>query len=547
VITHVSEQYATVTAFVNPADLPAITALESIENVQEELTPITGGHVSTPPTVHANAPTACPGGDEISEGDVQLNAILARSTYTLTGSGVDVGILSDSYNRDSSIKTAAQDISSGDLPGASNPCGFTTAITVLAEGSPGDSDEGRGMLQIIHDLAPGSRLGFATAFSGLFEFADNIRALRTWGAEIIADDVFYFVEPVYQEGPVSVAISDVVSSGVMYFTSAGNSNEILSSNNVASNEAPAYRPASRPSYLPSFETSCHDFNPSGAVTDNTYSLTLNSPGAAGILLQWAQPWYGVTTDLDILVTNISNSPVAGSLDTNTGPSGSQVPFEYAEWTNLTGSTQTYFVHICRYTSGGADMGTPRTKMVMLTAIGLTAVEYPTSSGGDVVGPTIIGHSASLHSLSVAAAPYNDNNNPETYSSHGPATHYFGPVLGTTPAAPITPQSIQQPDFTATDGGCTTFFGSFSSGCYRFYGTSAAAPHAAAVAALMKQKANQVGLPLHQSSVKGFLQSTARSMSGGNVNSVGAGLIDALAATNIVAGFSDKVYLPIVIK
>jgi len=119
------------------------------------------------------------------------------------------------------------------------------------------------------------------------------------------------------------------------------------------------------------------------------------------------------------------------------------------------------------------------------------------------------------------------------------------VVNTTPAAPIPTEIIQQPDFTATDGGCTTFFGQYSD-CWRFLGTSAAAPHAAAVTALLKQKANALGKPLSRSTAKFVLQSTARSMSGGNLNSVGAGLLDANAAVAKLISLK-WLFLPLVQK
>jgi len=181
--------------------------------------------------------------------------------------------------------------------------------------------------------------------------------------------------------------------------------------------------------------------------------------------------------------------------------------------------------------------------VMLQSQGLVGVEYPVSGGGDTVGPTIMGHSASQYALSVAAAPFNDNNNPEDFSSRGPATHYFGPVIGFVPAAAISPLVIHQPDFTATDGGCTSFFGEFvSANCSRFFGTSAAAPHAAAVAALIGQTAALSStLPINQYTTRWLLQSTARHMSGGDQNSAGSGLIDALAALNKVTTFTHRLF------
>jgi len=94
-------------------------------------------------------------------------------------------------------------------------------------------------------------------------------------------------------------------------------------------------------------------------------------------------------------------------------------------------------------------------------------------------------------ISVAATRYTESpttpREPEFYSSRGPSTDYFRPVSGTTPAAALaTPEVVAKPDITATDCASTTFFAWFENGAWAFCGTSEAAPHAAAVAALMKQ-------------------------------------------------------------
>src|SRR6185503_10555239 len=99
-------------------------------------------------------------------------------------------------------------------------------VTVLP-GQGGSGDEGTAMLEIIHDLAPGAQLYFATAINGLPQFAQNIRDLRTAGCDIILDDVGYFVESPFQDGqtPAIVspnnsglatqAVNDVVASGAL--------------------------------------------------------------------------------------------------------------------------------------------------------------------------------------------------------------------------------------------------------------------------------------------------------------------------------------------
>ena len=551
-IVHVSSRYQVVTAYVDAATLTSIADLTAVQSVEEALAPMVGDG-SSPNTItpirlqkEANAPLAnCPQGAAISEGDTQLNAASARSTYGIDGTGVKVGILSDSYDQDATAVTyASNDVASGDLPGVGNPCGFVTPVNVISPSlATGNTDEGRAMLQIVHDLAPGAQLSFASAMNGLFQFGDNIRALRAAGADIIADDVAYYIEPFYQEGPVSVAISDVVGSGALYFTAAGNANKIIGGNNVSSYEAPVYRPASCPAGLPAWAgPTCHDFDPSGGV--NTASaVTLSNYGVLVVDFQWDEPWYGIATDLDIFLLNATNEVVAYSAYTN---ATTQHPYEYFGYKNTSGSTQQYRIVINRY----SGIGTPRLKYVFpQSTSGLTAVQYNTSSGGDVVGPTLTGHSATHFGFSVAAVPYNNSNIPETYTSRGPAVHYFGPVVGASPAAPITPDTLQQPDFAATDGGCTTFFYSYSSGCYRFYGTSAAAPHAAAIAALLKQKANQQSLPLTRGLTQLVMQSTASAVDSYGADSVGAGLLNALAATQKLANQTNGLlfYLPLVLK
>ena len=113
---------------------------------------------------------------DTSEGDVAHVADEARATFGVDGTGIKVCALSDSVDYLGSLQ------GTGDLP----------AVTVLPgqSGNPGTS-EGTAMLEIIHDLAPGAELYFATAFSNKATFAANILALRAAGCDILVDDVFY--------------------------------------------------------------------------------------------------------------------------------------------------------------------------------------------------------------------------------------------------------------------------------------------------------------------------------------------------------------------
>src|SRR6202008_4513314 len=147
------------------------------------------------------------------------------------GAGITVGVMSDSYDTNAAPNSAALDISTGDLPGSGNPLGNTEPVVVL-EDSPARTDEGRAMLEIVHDVAPKAKLGFATAQGGQLNFANNIRALAGdptaphfqagFKADVIVDDIIYLDEPFFQDGIVAQAVDEVVAKGVSYFSSAGN-------------------------------------------------------------------------------------------------------------------------------------------------------------------------------------------------------------------------------------------------------------------------------------------------------------------------------------
>lgn len=530
-VFHVSPRYETDTVAVPPQRLTVLERVPGVQGIGEVLTPMVakrggasgGGDLNT-----------CQGA-KTSEGDTQLRAATARAQWDIDGAGVEVGLLSDSFARTTSPTSAAGDVATGDLPGPGNPCGRTAPVDVIEEGpADGASDEGRAMAQIVHDLAPGSPLAFATAFTGELSFADNIRALQAAGADVIVDDVTYFSEPFFQDGPISVAVNDVTAAGAVYFSSAGNNNIISGGRNVASFEAPSFRNAGAcPAGAPTYATQCMDFD-AGAGLDTTYGITVPNGRTLTLDLQWAQPRFGVTTDLDAYLLSGSTLLTYSERVNVAGASGStDRPYELISWSNTTGSAQSVNLAINRYTgSGGGGFGTPRLKFIFL-GNGVPN-EYTTSNGTDIVGPTIFGHNGAENAMSTAAVPYNNSGTVEPFSSHGPVTLTHGPVSGTTPASPLpAPTQLAKPDLAATDGGQNTFFGGFDGSNYRFYGTSAAAPHAAAVAALMRQLAP--GASVGQ--IKTAEIGTGRDVGSFPVTAIGGGLVDAVAATASVGGSS----------
>jgi hypothetical protein len=534
-IFDVSPRYQTVTVATRPLDLPEIGAVPGVESVSEVLSPVVRG---------ANC-----GGAVTSEGDQQLNAAVARSGFSVDGSGVTVGIISDSFDRRASAAThASGDVASGDLPGPGSPCGSSAPVGVLADTDGEGRDEGRAMAQIVHDLAPGASIDFATAFPSETAFAGSIRALWKAGAQVIVDDIAYYEEPFFQDGPVAVAIDEATAAGVSYFSAAGNDNLIDSKGrNIASWEAPEFRDSG--SCPPNLEAiagqpkHCMDFKPSGG--DNTFGISVEEGATLTVDLQWAEPWNGVKTDLDAYLLDSEGKPIkvkegskeffVGSGKDNVGTEGTQRPVEFFQWKNPGAKQEVELaINDCFLTCNPeAALGLkPRLKVALLeNGHGVTETRYPESSGGDIVGPTVYGHSGAAATISVGTVPYNNGASPERYSSRGPVTHYFGPVVGTSAANAISPAPISKPDLAATDCGVTTFFASQDKlGAWRFCGTSAAAPHAAAVAALMRQ-ANPGA---SGAQVRADLTATARPVGAFGVNDVGAGLIDASAAVGALA-------------
>lgn len=421
------------------------------------------------------------------------------------GSGIKVGVLSDSYNY---LGGAAADVASGDLP---------AGVQVLEDYFPG-SDEGRAMLQIVHDVAPGASLAFATAFTSQSGFANNIRALADAGAQVITDDVFYYAEPFFQPGIIAQAVGDVVAGGVSYFSSAGN----LATQSYDTASALSY--GSSPlnfatTTIPGIYASPQryfDFDPGDSVNNR---MTFTIPKGEGIILglQWDQPFYttdGVTSDIDIfLLDHITGRVVAYGATDNIY---NQTPYEQLSYTNYSGVDRQYDLVVNLY-SGSAP---GRLKFVNFGANSYGDIDF-----GDFAthSSTITPHAAVASAMAVGAVPFYDQRTPEGFSSFGPATFLFD-AAGARLSSPLT---IAKPDFMAPDGGSNTFFGGGGYNGYpNFFGTSAAAPHAAGVAAQILQ-AKPGWSP---SQVYDALKTTADSNIGwGDPDQVGAGLINAYKA------------------
>lgn len=440
-------------------------------------------------------------GSAESEADSAHRVRRARENLGVNGRGQKVCALSDSYNQDSSaLTTASDDVQSADLPGSANPEGRTAEVDVLQDydgSDPEPTDEGRAMLQLIHDIAPGARLGFHTAFGGLAGFAQGIRDLAANGCTVIVDDVGYNTEPFYQDGPVSNAVDEVVGQGIPYFSSAGNDGE-------NSYEAPFREALGRSgivddTYVP------HDFDPGGA-TDTRQEITVQPEGTFRIFsFQWTDPSAqvqgssGPETDIDIALVDGSDNVISSSTGSN-----NVLPVESLEYTN----NQSTAVTLDLVVEKAPGDPTPEEIKYVYSGSGFTIEEYNTGEA------TIYGHQMAEGAMAVAAAPFfntaysaqiDSSAILNFFSSKGGLQIRFdqnGDRLST-------PESREKPDVTGTDFIDNTFFGtdidiqdpdSFPN----FSGTSAAAPNVAAIAALIREARQGLG----PESVYDRLESTA---------------------------------------
>jgi len=429
----------------------------------------------------------------------------------LLGQGVTIGVLSDSFNKNSGTNDhEAQDIKSGDLPGPGNPNGNTTPVLVLDEDPAPGTDEGRALLQIVYDIAPKSKLCFATAFTGEVQFAVNILKLADPNgpckANVIDDDVGYSQEPFFSDGVVALAVDQVKADGVAYFSSAGNDN---SGNYVATfnpiSDADARSKFSGNLVLGNVETELtaggfHNFG-----TNKNVSIALPvfaPPGNHFLVLQWNDPFFDITptASYDFLVFDDNGfyHPELSGID-NIYSTAQPVQGVLLPGGN---AGLIYFLAIA-LRPGGAPQPAAHLQMVDFDdGNQVTLLKF-----ANRLAPSVFGHPAAAGAIAVGADFWANTLSTEYFSSLGPTTIYFD--QNNVPLAK--PEIRKKPEIAAPDGVDTTFFGSPGvpgDPHPLFFGTSAAAPHAAAVGALLIEAAGGPG-QLSPDKLKTVLEQTTQ--------------------------------------
>ena len=542
------------------------------------------GQLGTLNQVRASMPrTRAATGPVAVQGDFVQGTHALRAQYpSLTGKGLIVGVMSDSFNcygyyaahgysktgngyngyaTNGFAPTYADDIASGALPSGVNVVEDTSCADYGGPQLPPYSDEGRAMTQIVYAVAPGAQLDFRTASNSEADFAAGITQLQKLGAKIIVDDVGYPDEPVFQDGVVAQAIDAAAAQGVAYFSAAGN------------DDRHSYE-TTTPVFVTQGAARLLNFDTTGATITTTLPITIPPVGPGEFVLlsvQWDQPY----------VTGAPGSPGAANA-LNFCIASASPNVDYVAQAN--GTAQVVSYPLCTGANSiGADpdlilaVGNPanasrptarETLNLSIQLVSGTApgrVKFILSDNGlgatidsfDTQSPSVQGHPGATGAVAVGAAMFYQTpacgTSPavlEPYSSYGGDPILFD-ASGATLAAP---QYRAKPDLVGPDAVNDTFLGfqlvkstapsppwnpqglfpTSIALCQNdtqypnFFGTSAAAPHVAAAAALLWQ-ANPA---LSATQIATALQSTALPMAEGAAGS-GAGLVQVDAALGVL--------------
>ena len=389
--------------------------------------------------------------DNTTQGDGAHRANAARTTYGVDGTGIGIGVISDG------VRTLADRQASGDV---------SARVTVLP-GQAGARDEGTALLEILHDLAPGAELYFATGLGGQARMAVNIEALCEAGANVIFDDIGYLHEAAFQDDIVAQGVNAAVADGCVFFSAGGNDGNLTTgTSGVWEGD---YAAGSALEVDGRRVGTKHDFG--GGVEANE----LRGRSVRTIILQWADPLGASTNDYDLFLVNENGDVIASSTDTQ---DGTQDPIE-----SISSPIFDYSgLRVVVVKASGADR-----------YLRVQAHSGPLASA---TAGTLYGHSAQENAISVAMVDvataggsggvFDGTESVRSGNSDGPRRIFFQPDGTAITAGNFSATGgklLQKPDLTAA-----TCVATATPGFSRFCGTSAAAPHAAAIGALMLEAA-----------------------------------------------------------
>ena len=149
-------RYRAIRANLPAAAVEPLATLEAVQSIRPADVAVTPGRAQGLES-NIRPDVAATRAVDTSEGDVAHQANVARQTYSVDGTGIGIGVISDG------VDTLAGQQETGDVPARVTVLpGQAGGSISYACGGSSKGTEGTAMLEIVHDLAPGGELLFAT-------------------------------------------------------------------------------------------------------------------------------------------------------------------------------------------------------------------------------------------------------------------------------------------------------------------------------------------------------------------------------------------------
>ncbi|MDD2439843.1 MAG: PGF-pre-PGF domain-containing protein [Methanosarcinaceae archaeon] len=374
-------------------------------------------------------------GSVSTEGDFIHNASFLRENYNVRGAGIKIGIISDG------VESYKEAVASGDLP---------KNLTVLDNSIGGD--EGTAMLEIVHDLAPDAELYFHACGNSTLEFNRAIDALADSGCKIICDDISWITEPFFEDGIVATHVEEVIKTrNILYVSSAGNRGSAHYQGMYYENGVGG-----------------HDFSRGTNESKNLY-LSIPPGGDVIVILEWDDLWEASDNDYNLYLINNTTLEKNPILEKNTSlniiaasentQDGNGLPLEYLYYKNEGKKLLNATIYVHKKAGKAKEL-----EIYLYPSVINWVLPY------NIVGKdSIFGHPAVPEAVAVGAVKASSPEEIEFYSSRGPVSIVY----------PVS-EKRAKPDLCGVDGVSVTGIGF----CNPFYGTSASAPHIAALSGLV---------------------------------------------------------------
>jgi 2-keto-3-deoxy-6-phosphogluconate aldolase len=388
----------------------------------------------------------------------------------LTGAGVKVAVLDLGFQGYTSLLGT-------ELPPAVTAQSFRADADITA----GGINHGTGVAEIVYDMAPGAQMYFAN-FDTEVELANASQWLTAQGVHVINASWGYFTSgPGDGTGIVDDVVTQSSAAGTMWTVAAGNhanrhwSGQFRDTNNNTFHEfqdAPILDEGNQPS---------------------SFFGSLFAGETVAAELKWDDPFGAACRDYDLYLKRIddNNQIVTVAASETRQNDGGCVPGANPVEMILTVVPVTDEYHLVIQEHAAA------TDANMDLYSGYHDIEYV------VTANSVLQPADSADALTVGAVYWNSPNTIESFSSRGP-----------------TSDGRIKPDIAGPDGVSTATYGPSA-----FFGTSAASPHIAGAAALVRQQ-----LPCYSpAQLKAFLETNVVDLgSAGKDNEFGSGRLSLAA-------------------